>query len=181
MKSIASILFFISTCSFAQTDEVLSLINEARTNPQQFLNVRLLPYIKAHDMATNSYAQSLIADLKKANKVAALKSSDLLTKLARGHALDMGRHGKVGHESSNGASFEKRLRKKIKTGMIAECCDYGNADALDIVMSLLIDDGIASLGHRKNILYPQLKFVGIAIEAHKTYRVNCVMDFSSVE
>jgi len=25
--------------------------------------------------------------------------------------------------------------------MIAENCDYGNADPLDIVMSLLIDDG----------------------------------------
>jgi len=65
--------------------------------------------------------------------------------------------------------------------MIAENCDYGSTEPLEIVMSLLIDDGIASLGHRKNILHPGLNYVGIAIEKHKTYGVNCVMDFSGSE
>jgi uncharacterized protein YkwD len=45
-------------------------------------------------------------------------------------------------------------------------------------MQLLIDDGIESLGHRKNILEPKYQWIGIAIEPHKTYRTNCVMDFA---
>jgi uncharacterized protein YkwD len=167
-----------SNASFAQSEEVLKLINEVRTDPQTFLQNRLLPYVKEKEMEDNGYAKSLIDDLKSAKKISPLKASTVLENLARGHAIDMGSKGKVGHNSSNGMTFANRLRKKIKTGMIAENCDYGNADALDIVMSLLIDDGIESLGHRKNILHSGLNWIGIAIEKHKTYRMNCVMDFA---
>ena len=169
---------FTADYTNAQTEEVLKIMNEVRTDPQIFLNGRLLPYLKEHELENNSFAESLISELKKAKPVNALQSSSVLEKLARGHAIDMGEKGKVGHTSSNGTTFENRVRKKIKTGMIAENCDYGNADPLDIVMSLLIDDGITSLGHRKNILHPSLNYVGIAIEKHKTYRMNCVMDFA---
>jgi len=162
----------------AQPEEVLKLMNEVRTTPQVFLQMRLLPYVKEKEMESNTYAQSLIEELKVAKPKNPLQSSPVLTKLAQGHALDMGQKGKVGHTSSNGMTFENRVRKKIKTGMVAENCDYGNAEPVDIVMSLLIDDGITSLGHRKNILHPSLNFVGIAIEKHKTYRINCVMDFA---
>lgn len=175
------LLFWVTSAEFtyAQTEEVLKIMNEARTDPQGFLSGRLLPYLKEHELENNSYAKSLVSELEIAKPVNALQSSSVLEKLAKGHALDMGEKGNVGHASSNGTTFENRVRKKIKTGMIAENCDYGNAEPLDIVMSLLIDDGITSLGHRKNILHPTLKFVGIAIEKHKTYRVNCVMDFAS--
>ena len=177
------LLFLLSAASqentHAQTEEVLQLMNEVRTDPQGFLNGRLLPYVKEHELENNSYAKSLVSELTIAKPVNALQSSSVLEKLAKGHAIDMGEKGKIGHNSTNGTTFENRVRKKIKTGMIAENCDYGNADPLDIVMSLLIDDGITSLGHRKNILHPSLNYVGIAVEKHKTYGTNCVMDFAS--
>jgi len=157
---------------------VLTLLNEVRTDPQSFLQARLLPYVAAKGLQDNTYVNSLVEQLKIAQPCGPLQTSTTLTALARGHALDMGRHGKVGHDSSNGTTFADRVRKKIKKGAIAENCDYGNDNPLDIVMSLLIDDGIASLGHRKNILFPGLHYVGIAIEKHTTYRMNCVMDFS---
>jgi len=156
-------------------------MNEVRTEPQVFLQARLFPFVKENGLENNTYAKTLIEELKTAKPKNPLQSSQVLEKLARGHALDMGEKGKVGHTSSNGTSFETRLRKKIKTGMIAENCDYGNSEPLEIVMALLIDDGITSLGHRKNILHPSLKYVGIAIEKHKTYGTNCVMDFASID
>jgi uncharacterized protein YkwD len=165
----------------AQPDQVLNLMNEVRTDPQGFLNNRLLPFLKEKQLEDNSYAKSLMDELKSARKINPLSSSAVLEKLARAHAQDMGSKGKVGHTSSNGTTFENRVRKKIKTGMIAENCDYGNTEPLEIVTSLLIDDGVTSLGHRKNILQPGLKYVGIAIEQHKTYGMNCVMDFSDAE
>jgi len=181
-QSYLALLFLLSIITVvanAQTEDVLRIMNEVRTNPQSFLNGRLLPYLKEHGLENNSYAKSLVTELEIAKPINALQSSSVLQKLAKGHALDMGQKGTIGHNSSNGTTFEKRVRAKIKSGMIAENCDYGNAEPLDIVMSFLIDDGITSLGHRKNILHPSLSYVGIAIEKHKTYRVNCVMDFSS--
>ena len=181
LKPVNTLILFcaISTYSYSQTEEVLKIMNEARTDPQVFLQTRLLPFVKENDLESNPYAKSLIEELKVAKPKNPLQTSSVLEKLARGHALDMGEKGKVGHNSSNGTTFENRVRKKIKTGMIAENCDYGNSEPLEIVMSLLIDDGITSLGHRKNILHPSLNYVGIAIEKHKTYGMNCVMDFSS--
>jgi len=181
LKSFNTLILFcaIATYCYSQTEEVLKIMNEVRTDPQVFLQTRLLPFVKENDLESNSYAKSLIEELKVAKPKNPLQTSSELEKLARGHALDMGEKGKVGHNSSNGTTFENRVRKKIKTGMIAENCDYGNSEPLEIVMSLLIDDGITSLGHRKNILHPSLNYVGIAIEKHKTYGMNCVMDFSS--
>jgi len=174
-----TLVVLAAVCGYAQPEEVLKIMNEARTDPQGFLSSRLMPFVKENELEGNPYAQSLMEALRVAKPTKPLQLSPVLTKLARGHALDMGEKGEVGHTSSNGTTFENRIRKKIKTGMIAENCDYGNAEPLDIVMSLLIDDGITSLGHRKNILHPGLNFVGIAIEKHKTYEMNCVMDFSS--
>lgn len=160
-------------------DEVLILLNLVRTNPKGFIKSHLNDYLQSNNMTQNSYAKSLIEDLKKTEKMSALQFSDPLTKIARMHAVDMGKSGKVGHTSSDGTPFSDRLRNKAKAkGTIAENCDYGNEEPLDIVMSLLIDDGIKSLGHRKNILEPSFNWIGIAIEDHKIYRVNCVMDFA---
>lgn len=132
-----------------------------------------------NNLTTNSYAKSLINDLRNTRKMGALKFSPALNKVARMHAKDMGKTGSIGHSSSDGTSFSERVRKQSKAGgMIAENCDYGNQTAIDSVIGLLIDDGIESLGHRKNILEPKFQWIGIAIEDHKTYRVNTVMDFA---
>lgn len=165
--------------SQSRADEVLEILNMVRTNPQGFISSHVNAYLEENDLTKNSYARSLISDLKKCTPMGELKPSKALNDVAQLHALDMGTKGAVGHTSSDGTTFSERLRKKGKAGgMIAENCDYGNEEPLDIVMALLIDDGIKSLGHRKNILEPTYRWIGIAIEKHKTYRVNCVMDFA---
>src|SRR5579871_3220191 len=127
-------LLLLQTTAFSQKDEVLILINEVRTDPQTFLEKRLNPFIKEKELESNSYAQSLVSELKVANKLQPLTASPVLEKLARGHALDMGRKGQLGHDSSNGTTFVQRVRQKVKSGLIAENCDYGNEEPLDIVM-----------------------------------------------
>jgi uncharacterized protein YkwD len=178
------LVLFLSwpTTSLCQSkiDEVLGLMNEVRTNPSLFLKDRLLPYLAQKPMEENTYVRSLKEELENRQAVGALTLSPVLSGLAKGHATDMGKHGTVSHDSSNGTPFAERVRKKVKNGLIAENCDYGNETAIDIVMSLLIDDGVQSLGHRKTILNPQLHFVGIAIEPHKSYGTNCVMDFAEI-
>jgi uncharacterized protein YkwD len=181
MLRIVILLLFISATGYAQSreEEVLKILNAVRTDPQDFIKTQLTPYLKENNLTNNRYVKSLVSDLKKTKKMNALKMSTALSDVAKLHALDMGRLGKIGHSSSDGTSFADRVRTKAKAGgMIAENCDYGHDSALDIVMALLIDDGIESLGHRKNILESKYQWVGIAIEDHKTYRVNTVMDFA---
>lgn len=174
-------LLLVPTFGYSQSQEkeVLNLLNQVRTNPQGFITSHVKDYLKENNLSNNSYAKSLMADLKKCKKMGELQLSKPLADVARLHAQDMGKAGTVGHTSSDGTPFHERIRNQAKArGMIAENCEYGHDTAMDIVMALLIDDGIQSLGHRKNILEPKYRWIGIAIEPHKTYRSNCVMDFA---
>ena len=60
---------------------------------------------------------------------------------------------------------------------VGENCSYGYEQAIDIVLTLMIDEGIKDVGHRKNILSEDFNAVGVAIRPHKNYRINCVIDF----
>lgn len=62
--------------------------------------------------------------------------------------------------------------------MIAENCDYGSCTGLDIIMSLAIDDGVSSRGHRTNIFNPSAKLVGVASGMHTEYDHCCVLDYA---
>ena len=53
------------------------------------------------------------------------------------------------------------------------------ADALPIVLALLIDDGVPCRGHRKNILWKEARCAGVAFREHATMRHICVQDFAS--
>ena len=54
----------------------------------------------------------------------------------------------------------------------------GRDHALQTVMGLIIDDGVKSRGHRKNIFSADFKYVGIASRVQKD-KIITVMDFHS--
>ncbi len=164
-----------------EEQKVIYLMNVARHNGNQFIRSYLNSYVKEKGMQNNEYVKSLYRDLRKIRNLEPLKPSKSLTQAADYHALDMGKTGKIGHNSSDGTSPNKRIRRFFKGYTWGENCSYGYSDAIGIVMQLLIDDGVSSLGHRKNILKKGFKYVGVSIEPHKQYRYNCVMDFANTE
>lgn len=85
----------------------------------------------------------------------------------------------TGHNGTDGSSPFDRISKYGTWSITsAENIDYGNNKAEKIVMSLLIDDGVASRGHRLNILNKDFKFVGVSAGDHKLYKHMFVMDFA---
>jgi uncharacterized protein YkwD len=64
------------------------------------------------------------------------------------------------------------------SGGIAENCSYGYGNAMAIVKQLLIDEGVQSRGHRKNILKANSRFIGVSVKRHASYQFNCVQDFA---
>lgn len=158
--------------------DVILYMNLARIDGQWFLEHIYNKQSNFMMRFSASYRNSLVKELKSLKDVPVLNPAKGLTKSARYHAKDMGRTGATGHQSTDGTPTFKRIKKYAKGGYMAENCQYGWSDAVEIVLDLLIDDGISSLGHRKNILNSKYIFVGVAIEPHKVYRVNCVQDFS---
>lgn len=169
----------VSGVDYLTTEEqqVIVLCNLARLNGEKFIQTYAKPYLKDQ---SNDYINSLYSDLRKIKNRKMLIPDERLSAAARFHAQDMGGAGIIGHNSSDGTPMDKRLSKWYPHYMyLGENCDYGFNTALDIVMHLLVDEGIESLGHRKNILDAQFGKIGVSIQPHKTYRYNCVQDFAN--
>lgn len=158
--------------------QALMLINLARMDGKAFIKNVLDPYVRAGGVQNNNYLKTLYTDLQASPALQPLAPEPDLVRCARSHAQDMGSKGRTGHTGSNGVSFGDRVRACYEGSSMAENISYGEETALGIVMQLLIDNGVPSLGHRKNILGADYVRIGIAIAPHTVYDVHCVMDFS---
>ena len=75
------------------------------------------------------------------------------------------------------AHFKQAERDRIECEDVGrENCSYGYSRGIDVVMQLLIDKGVKSLGHRKNLLSNSVG-MGASIQPHKTYAHCAVLDF----
>lgn len=151
--------------------KVILLMNLARINGSKFAKSIAMPYIENNGVTP--YTKSLIKQLNNLAELPALQPQKDLYEIARKHATNMGKNGKVGHDN-----FVNRINPvKQKYYGVFENCDYGFEDALSIVMRLLIDEGLDELGHREAILNSELFYVGVSIQPHTKWKYNCVQEF----
>jgi uncharacterized protein YkwD len=149
-------LSFFSLSLLSQTEEeldLLRLINLCRTEPKRFLEEYARPYILENGLDKLTESRSLIRALDKQKELKPLSFAGDLHDIASMHAIDMGKKGLYGHKG-----FTSRYRPVGKIySQVAENCSYGFDASLDILMQLLIDQGVLLiLGHRKNLLSPTL-------------------------
>jgi hypothetical protein len=148
-------------------------LNLARLNPPLFAETFLIKYTKWNsyeDLSlSNYYTGSLYKTMKSMQPVGILSPQKDLFESAKCHAVSSGKEGYVGHTRLSNSG--------CKSTFSGECCSYGQFDALEIVMQLLIDSDVPSLGHRKICLSGSYKTLGTSVQPHKTYRFNSVLDF----
>lgn len=160
-----------------QEKNILYIINLSRINPDLFESTFLAKYIELNPDEKGSYASSLKKTLKKMDPLPPYQPDSLLFLASQLHAKDYGGKGKEGHGGLFG-SPEGRMEHFGAIGEItAENCDYGMYLASEIVLHLLVDNGISGVGHRKNLLASDLLRIGISVQPHAQYDINCVMDF----
>lgn len=181
--------------SVANEREVLAKLNLARTKPQEFAklleehknrfdpskgNIYTTPF--GENITTSEGVAAVneaIAFLKIQKPLSSLSFSTALSRAAKDHVADMGPKAGRGHVGSDNSNLTQRMQRY---GTVVfpngENIGYGRNTAQDFVMKLVIDDGVASRGHRTNIFNPEFKIVGIALGPHKQYEYMCVMDFA---
>lgn len=162
--------------SMSQMDkDIILFCNLARLNGRKFWET----YASPNAYGSQSYINSLKIDLENATGLAMLVPEASLQKAAEYHANDMSENNFFDHTSCDGTSFTERVRSFYKGSAIAENISAGKTDALGVVIQLLIDDGITTLGHRKNILNANYTAIGVKSASHVQWRNVTVQDFGN--
>lgn len=152
--------------------ELIYVLNLARRYPAQFANTVVKKYPAwSHNpkMAQTDHYGSLLRTMHKLPQSTILYPDRQCYASAQCHAASAGSKGYVGHDRISAACRENKH-------YMGECCDYGHGEPIDIVMALLVDEGVPNLGHRL-ICFSTYNKIGVSIAPHREYGNNAVLDF----
>lgn len=152
--------------------KVVYILNLVRMDPKLFCETVVMQAATISsfiDTSSALYFKTLVTTLNNMESLPVLYPDSACVVSARCHAVSSGKKGYTGHARQN-----DQCRKN--THFMGECCNYGSDDALEILLLLLDDNGVASLGHRRICLGSYSK-VGVAIAPHKSFAHNAVLDF----
>jgi uncharacterized protein YkwD len=180
--------------SFTQlATEIFNEINQLRTDPQGFS--KRMQEIKQFFRANNAIHRpkavpvithegikvlnEAIEELENLQPLDPLHWSEGLARAAQLHANDTGTKGIIGHVGSDDSNVIERGSKFGKyTETIAEAVEYGSVSAFEVVSSLLMDDGLYHRPHRKALINPNFKKVGVGAGLHSIYKTMAVVVFA---
>lgn len=171
-----------STADFSR--QLVTEVNSLRANPRTYIPILMAQF--AHLNAQGRYlnhgvwystregmkaVHEAIEFLKKAQPKAPLSFSGCLSKAAQQHVNDQGSKGGFGHQGSDGRMPSERAKAYV--GAVEPYCgeniSYGPRTAQEVVVQLLVDDGVPSRGHRANLFDARYHSIGIGAGFHKTF------------
>lgn len=185
-----------ATAQFSKNieEEVIAELNFARTNPQRYAKERLETFMSYFTSSGMSYivpgqiemttnegvdaVKACVRYMKKARPIGKLKRNSRLSKAAQEFADDSNKNNIMGHVDSHGKTLRQRLSAHGFGSYTGECCSYGNKEAVYIVIQLLVDDGVASRGHRELIMDPNFNEAGVGVAEHPSFDFCAVIDFA---
>lgn len=151
--------------------EVIKYLNLARLYPRKFADLEVANYYGGEKHGNPSMFSdnrlTLMAELYAMKPCGALVYEPALIAEARCLADEQSKNGEIGHQRHNCA--------KTHGG---ECCGYGYSRGSEIVVGLLIDDGVEGLGHRAICLDAGYGSVAVAIDNHPVFEYGAVLDFA---
>jgi uncharacterized protein YkwD len=126
-----------------------------------------------------SAVREAIAVLRARKPAQPLRWSKGLAGAAADHVKDQGPIGGLEHRGTDGSNPARRAERRGRwVTAMAENIAFGENPARQVVIQLLVDDGVPDRGHRNNILDGGWGVEGAACGPHRDYRQICVMDYA---
>ena len=173
--------------------QVLAEINLARTAPRTYAGFLrefrqlfhgtyyLLPGSSTRMLTTEGpkAVDEAVRFMSRQKPLRPLAWSDGLAAAAAELAEEQGSSGGTGHTGRQSHGMQERIERHGRwERSIAENIGYGPRDARNMVMQLIIDDGVPDRGHRKNTFGPAFDTAGVACGPHPRFGSMCVIDFA---
>lgn len=172
--------------------EVIKEINLARTEPQKYaayLEEMRARYSGKEYRVANAPARvtveglaaldDAIAYLRKVKPLPPINSSHGMTRGARDHCTDLSKTNSTGHKGSDGNFVDARVARYGEWAKaIGENIAYGEENARDVVLGMIIDDGNPKRGHRENLFNANYQFAGVSLSGRTTHGALCVINFA---
>ncbi|MDR0539031.1 MAG: CAP domain-containing protein [Spirochaetaceae bacterium] len=174
--------------------DVILEMNKVRNNPKKYAELYIQPTLKYYrgknysapgqiTIVTQEGAAAVnacISALSASKSAKPLSAEKGIYLAAKDHAVDQSKTGQTGHGGSDGSSPFKRMeRYGGGYNTAGENCAYGPNTGRDIVVQFLIDDGVPSRGHRKNIMNGAFTQTGVSVQTHPQFRYCCVIDYAN--
>jgi uncharacterized protein YkwD len=156
---------------------VIRELNLARENPKLYaaFAAESRPF---HMIEHGRAVDEAVRFLNKARSLPPLTLSPGMCRAAADHCVEQVA-GQLGHDGNDHSSPGQRIsRYGSWSSSWGENISYSQKTARGVVLALIIDDGVRSRGHRKNIFSPKFNYAGAASGPHARYRTVCTIDFA---
>jgi uncharacterized protein YkwD len=173
-------------------EEIFKLQNEIRKDPESYID-KLENSLKFYqnnilsrenEIPIPTYegveaVKDAITFLKNQQPVPELAYSKEMSLSCKDLINDIGPKGLVSHEGIENKNLYNRLEKYCDwDGAIAENLDFGFKIPENIIMNMVIDDGDENRYQRKNLFYPDFRYVGIGVGPHREYGICVVIEYA---
>ena len=163
----------------ALAGEVVREMNLARERPAQYaayLEERRATY---RGKEGTRALEEAIKFLRGAAPRQPLVLSAGMSRAAADHCAEQAGGG-MSHRGRGGSTTGDRLNRYGRwSGRWGENLSCGRSGAREIVLALIIDDGLPSRKHRANIFNSDFNYAGAAMGSHAEYRTICSMEFAA--
>jgi uncharacterized protein YkwD len=181
--------------------DVILEINQARTDPKKYAEEVIKPILDSFvenpwqnplirkkgdtwliTKEGKAVINELIAALHTTKPMQILTLSMGMSHAAKDHTKDSSSHNTFEHIGTDGSRFWERVNRYGKINLFqaggGECLGSGSNTGVDIVLQLLIDDGVKSRGHRNILLDSNASKIGVGFGEHPTYQYMCTLDLA---
>jgi len=169
--------------------EVVHEINLARSAPKDYASLleqfkkyyhdKLIKFPNETPIITEEGVGALIEAirfLRSTKPIPPLILSQGMSWGAKDHVKDLASLRGSQHRGSDKSQPRDRVnRYGTWQKVIVENISFGHDRARNIVVSLIIDDGVPHRGHRKNIFNSDFRVIGVACGEHPRYETVCVI------
>ncbi|GHU75219.1 hypothetical protein FACS189461_1040 [Spirochaetia bacterium] len=177
----------------ATEKDIILEMNKARTNPKQYAELYIKPRLERFRGKTyQEPGKTALATAEGANAVQdcydrLMKAAPLppftpsrgMSLAAKDHVKDQGATTTTGHYGKDRSDpFDRMNRYGAWDGSAGENISYGSTGAQEVVIQLLVDDGVPDRGHYVNIMDASYRIVGVAAGPHRAYGAMAVIDFA---